>query len=173
MFLANILSDCNFCPTSVEFMLHKIASVENQISAQLFIQNQQSISPAKGKYFSEYELFPIHKKASLDFNSICQDSSQIIWEPNLIPPKTQSFTPIGFVRQFLFVCKKLYPNTVKFKANHFNFWKNAVSATFFAVHNNQFQAKTFSVVLLIGWERVDLEKREKPCSGKITLSNNW
>ena len=52
MILTNTMSDCNFCPTSVELMLHKIASVENQISAQLFIQNQESTSPPKGKYFS-------------------------------------------------------------------------------------------------------------------------
>ena len=46
------MSSCNFWPTTVELMLHKIASVENQIFAQLFIQNQESTSPAKGKYFS-------------------------------------------------------------------------------------------------------------------------
>ena len=46
------MSGCNFWPTSVELMLHKMASVENQISAQLFIQNQKSTFPAKGKYFS-------------------------------------------------------------------------------------------------------------------------
>ena len=52
MILTNIMSDCNFWPTSVELMLHKIASVENQISSQLFIQNQESTSLPKGKYFS-------------------------------------------------------------------------------------------------------------------------